>query len=365
MAWIEQHGDGYRVRYRHGGKVFTDSVHAQLDSARLRLAQLQAVQAKLAEIGAGAVPTVQEWADTWLPSHLCQPSTRDKYASMLKVHILPEFGGSLLTAIDKPRVEQFAGMLLTKLAPASARTVVTLLGTMIRDAVDCHYALWDPTARLRLTGGPLPKRPTASPEQVWQLACRMPTMCLLVMVVTAAYTGMRFQELAALDRSNVDLPHRVLHVDPLTGALRFSSEGPRLGPPKTEASARTIDLPPFLVHGLDLVLSGHDVPTVFCTGSGGWLDPSDFRNRMWRPACDGAPSHGWKPVISGLRFNDLRHTHRTWMDDDNIREVLAADRLGHLLPDIRKRYGNKFTPRMRTKLIKKLERRWLSSAAAW
>ncbi|MEV0274341.1 site-specific integrase [Hamadaea sp. NPDC050747] len=365
MAWFEQHGDGYRVRYRHAGKVITDSTHPKLNTARLRVAQLHAIQAKLASVAVGTVPTVQQWADVWLPKHLCSPVTRDKYTSMVNTHILPAFGDEPLTAIDKLRVEEFAGVLLTKMAPTSARTVVTLLGTMIRDAVDAHYAVSDPTARLRIAGGPLPQRPVATPAQVWQVACRMPTMCMLVLVVTAAYTGMRFQELTALDRSNVHLGDAVLKVDEFAGALHFSSAGTWLGPPKTDESARTIDLPPFLVHGLGLVLAGHDEPTVFCTPSGGWLDPADFRNRMWDPACNGDRRIGWEPIIAGMRLGDLRHTHRTWMDDDNIREVLAAKRLGHLLPDIRKRYGNVVTPRMRTKLIKKLEKRWQASGAVW
>jgi hypothetical protein len=63
-----------------------------------------------------------------------------------------------------------------------------------------------------------------------------------------------------------------------------------------------------------------------------------------RPACDGHAKRGWQPLIPGFRFHDLRHTHRTWMDEDGIAEALKCQRLGHQLPGIRGVYAHATEP---------------------
>src|SRR5206468_169394 len=61
-----------------------------------------------------------------------------------------------------------------------------------------------------------------------------------LLVITAAWTGCRWGELAGLHRDNVDLRRGVIVIDPLVGALHESGSMRWLGPPKTRASARTI-----------------------------------------------------------------------------------------------------------------------------
>jgi integrase len=74
------------------------------------------------------------------------------------------------------------------------------------------------------------------------------------LVITAAYTGMRFGELAGLTRANLHLNRALIHVAADTGALHEVSGDRWLGPPKTKAAVRDVRLPPFLVDGLDRLL---------------------------------------------------------------------------------------------------------------
>jgi integrase len=74
------------------------------------------------------------------------------------------------------------------------------------------------------------------------------------LVITAAYTGMRFGELAGLTRANLHLDRALIHVAADTGALHEVSGDRWLGPPKTKAAVRDVRLPPFLVDGLDRLL---------------------------------------------------------------------------------------------------------------
>jgi len=83
------------------------------------------------------------------------------------------------------------------------------------------------------------------------------------MVITAAYTGLRWGELAGLQwtRTHLDVADPRLNIDPHDGALHELGGRLELGPPKTPASARTVHLPPFLA---DLLIqhrdSGLDAP---------------------------------------------------------------------------------------------------------
>jgi integrase len=92
-----------------------------------------------------------------------------------------------------------------------------------------------------------------------------------LLIVTAAWTGCRWGELAGLRRDNVDLRRGVIVIDPLVGALHESGSMRWLGPPKTRASARVIALPPFLVALLREHLVQHRYEFVFTTPSGTWL----------------------------------------------------------------------------------------------
>lgn len=365
MAWTERSRSRYRVRYRHDGRILTDSTHDDEQAALARLRQLEGGRTRMkALLNPAPAPTVADWAPRWLSEHTAGPAAKAKYASLLSNHILPHLGNLRLDAIDKTTVKGFAGKLRKRLAHGSVKSTVTLLGTMVRDAVDDRVLTYDPTARIRLIAPPTEPRPVLSPQQVWQLACRMPTMSMLAMVVTAAYTGMRFGELAGLAPDAVDLDGANLHIHAKHGSLHEVSGLRWLGPPKTAKAVRDIHLPPFLVDGLRTILHGHDAAQVFCADDGGWLWRTNFANRIWRPACDGDPRQGWDPIVPELRFQDLRHTHRTWMDEDGICEIVKSHRMGHELPDIRRVY-TKVTAPMLVPLIEALQHRWNSSGATW
>jgi Phage integrase family len=57
----------------------------------------------------------------------------------------------------------------------------------------------------------------------------------------------------------------------------------------------------------------------------------------------GAPLACWLPVKDGLTPHGLRHSHKTWMAEDGIPEVLAEQRLGHDVPRMRGLYAHGLT----------------------
>lgn len=65
----------------------------------------------------------------------------------------------------------------------------------------------------------------------------------------------------------------------------------------------------------------------------------------------------WTPIAEGLTPHLLRHTHRTWMTEDRIPEVLTHERLGHELGGVGARYTH-VTDSMRAELLDALTDRW-------
>jgi integrase len=88
---------------------------------------------------------------------------------------------------------------------------------------------------------------TATVPQVYALAERMPDR-FRVLVLAAAFTGLRWGEQIALRRCDVDLTQRVLSVRRRLAQL--GRGGMQAGPPKSAAGVRSVALPAVLVDEL-------------------------------------------------------------------------------------------------------------------
>jgi integrase len=58
-----------------------------------------------------------------------------------------------------------------------------------------------------------------------------------------------------------------------------------------------------------------------------------------------------------MHFHDTRHTHKTWLIEDDIPEIAQARRLGHRLPRHTHVYSH-VTPIMIARITNSLEARW-------
>jgi hypothetical protein len=65
----------------------------------------------------------------------------------------------------------------------------------------------------------------------------------------------------------------------------------------------------------------------------------------------------WMPICDGLTPHLLRHSHRTWLTEDRIPEVLVRERLGYELGGVGARY-TQVTNGMRAELLEALTARW-------
>ena len=359
MAWVEKHGPGYRVRYRlPDGSLTSETGFTDRTAARDRARDIESDQRRGTFVDpALGRTTLGEWVLTWSDAHDGGAGTWAKYQSHLRNHILPRFGDAALAEISRMAVKGWVKGLRRSLAERTVGDVVTLLSMLLGEAVDEGLIGANPCRRLRINSGDHEERPHASPWQVRAIAQRC-SPADGVLITTAAYTGLRWGELAGLRWERVNLGRGVITVDPDEGALHEVGGRLVLGPPKTRAGVRTVQLPPFLVD----LLTGHraeqDHAHVFtATDGGGLLRRSNFRRRVWLPAVRGDSRRGWAPLMPGLHFHDLRHTHKTWLIEDGVPEIVQCKRLGHRLPGVRGTYSH-VTQVMVGQLLDGLERRW-------
>ncbi|MBE1463814.1 integrase [Kibdelosporangium phytohabitans] len=359
MAWIERHGDGFRVRYRLDDRsIMTEPGFDTRDAAQDRIDDLNYEQRKGTWVDPRASQTLLgEWVTTWSAAHDVSEGTWAKYNSHLANHILPKFGDTAIGDIQRLAVKGWVKSLRRTLAEATVADVVTILSMILGEAVEEDLITANPCRKLRINRDGGPERPHAAGWQVVRIAERSRRREDWLLIITAAYTGMRWGELAALQTINLHFDEPRIIVDPDKGALHEVRGTLVLGPPKTAASVRTVHLPPFLAALLREHLDNHDHRFVFTGADGGLLRRSNFRNRVWLPAVEGSKTRGLSPLFPGLHFHDLRHTQKTWLIEDGVPEVAQAARMGHRLPGVRGIYSH-VSQAMIDLLLAALERRW-------
>lgn len=138
----------------------------------------------------------------------------------------------------------------------------------------------------------------------------------------AFYTGLRVEELAGLQWSDVDLPGRRVQI---TGAAQLSIKSAELKGPKTEAGARTVDLLDQALAALkrQQAITWFKGENVFCRWRS--LDPfssyEQFRIR-------------WTTILqkAGVRYRPLkqtRHTYASHQLSSGVNPLYVAKQMGH------------------------------------
>jgi len=168
-----------------------------------------------------------------------------------------------------------------------------------------------------------PERPVLTVEQVFQLAEAIGER-YQSLVLLATFASLRWGELAALSRSNLDLDLGTVRV---VCSLTETDRGELFpGPPKSAAGRRTVPLPALIMPGLRYHLGHYAQPgddgLVFVGPNRAQLRRSNFRRRVWLPALA-------KAELPQIHFHDLRHTGNflNATAGASLKELMA--RMGH------------------------------------
>jgi integrase len=330
----EMSGGRFQARYYHlGRQVAADTTFPTKRAAR---AWLSSVETEIKR-GDHVEPTnadvaFDRYAKQWLTDRQLRPRTRATYESQLD-HILATFGRARLGEITAYDVRQWHGrMNRSDLNANTVAKVYRLFRTIMATAIEDGFLRSNPVAIKGASTERVAERPLLDWDDVERLAAAIEPR-FSAMVWTAAVAGLRFGELAALDRQHVDVNAGRSRVD---RALTFEKGvGATYGPPKSLAAHRTVTIPPVIcnlleAHMQEFVEPGNDA-VLFRSTKGSLL-----LNRYFSPYWDRAKRKA--DVDDSVRFHDLRHLAGTAAASagGSLREVMA--RMGHQSSNAALRY---------------------------
>jgi len=330
----------WQARYRDPhGRAQTRMFASRSDAARF----LAGVRADL-DRGDWFDPTagrqrLADYAHGWVKTRRVRgrplaPRTVALYTWLLDKHVLSTLGDLQLRQLTPAVVREWHARLTTPTEPGAvtAAKCYRLLRAICTSAVAEEEIPRNPCAIPGAGQEYSPERPVATVPQVLALADHVGERWR-ALVLLAAFCPLRFGELAALTRRDVDLTDATVtvraSVSDLPGGVRH------VGPPKSEAGRRTVTIPdaviPAVREHLDRFAQPDEDGLVFVGPRGGVLRESNFVNDVWHKATSAV-------AVPHLHFHDLRHTGNTLAaaTGASLRELMA--RMGHASPKAALRY---------------------------
>jgi len=230
-----------------------------------------------------------------------KPTTRSGYEYSLNRHVLPRWGHVQLADVTYTDLQQWVTELAEALAGSTVRQIYHVMSSMLTLAVRDRRIPRNPAKDVKLPRVNKERRGYLTHEQVRMLAAAAGSNGDII--VTLAYTGLRWGELAALTVKNVDVARRRLSI-----VQNVSEVGGQLiwGTPKS-GKARAVVFPAFLLPAIQRRITGKGSnETVFSSPNGSVLRNNNFRRRIFNPAVDEARKAS--PQFPRITPHDLRHT---------------------------------------------------------
>jgi integrase len=276
-----------------------------------------------------SVPFAQ-FALRWLAERPdLQPRTIELYRSLLRRHIFPAFGEVHLGRITPSAVRSWNAVLAREY-PVTAAKVFRLLSGILTTAVADELISRNPRVVKGAAQERSPERPMLSIAEVDALAVAIPESWRIA-VELASWCHLRLWEVLGLERRDVDLLHRRIHIERTAHDVGGRLQ---LGPPKTEAGRRTVSIPPHVLPSLErhlMAFVGPEPTSPLLTGAKGREAPSACPERRVA-GCSREPGAPRDPL------HDLRGAGLTWAATQGAttRDLMA--RAGHASPVAALRY---------------------------
>lgn len=283
------------------------------------------------------LPTFATYAPRWLERRKgLKPRTVEHYESILNRHLLPAFGELRLDRITADAVRQWHSGLTT--GPTMSAHAYSLLRTVLHEAVNDELIVLNP-CRIRGAGNSkrVVKIKPATVDELAAIRAAMPEQYRLL-VDLAAWTALRFGELVALRRCDIEPDGSVIRVRRAIVRVRGAVIE---GTPKSDAGIRDIVVPPHLHPDVVEHLEQHAQPgtrgLLFPSATGEAL-PYVTMHKFWDRARRAAGR-------DDLRLHDLRHTGATMAAQAGATLAELMSRLGHATPGAALRYQHAATGR--------------------
>lgn len=268
---------------------------------------------------------LSSYGSRWIKERTLADTTRSLYESLFRLHVVPYLGGVHVGLVSTEIVRSWLAALADDGRSAETRAkAYRLLRAVMATAVEDGRAKRNPCRIKGADRAPTAERPVATVVQVFALAEAVGEHWR-VFVLTGAFAHLRWGELVALRRRDIDLAHGLVSVwrtfVEVDGRLRAK-------PTTKTGKPRVVTVPPILIEELRTHLDARVAPGAMAlvfTGErgatprrGNWRDNVD-----WKAAVDTAG------LPAGFHFHDLRHTgnHLIAQAGASTRELMQ--RMGH------------------------------------
>jgi integrase len=150
----------------------------------------------------------------WLPHHVLEPTTREKYTYYLGAYILPELGPMRMAEIFPEHIRAWITRMQRE--RRSAWTIqyckTSILSSIFTTALNDQVTYIHPCRGVKIPTVPATLRTIITPEQFDVIYGALPGSGTQVLVETAIESGLRWGELAELRVKDLDLVTRILTV---------------------------------------------------------------------------------------------------------------------------------------------------------
>jgi len=283
------------------------------------------------------VPTLKAYAVKWaeeLEQTDLSENTRISYGIQMRKHLVPAFGACPLNEIDYSKLKEFAVEKAKSYRRDSVRLMLAAMRALMGEALRDKHIKVNPVAGLsRYYRAASRRKEQIDPFTVGELAKieegfreRFPEYLTFFLVLSR--TGMRIGEAIALQWRDVDWGASEILI------RRNMPQHRRVGPTKTAASERRVDMIPRLADELRLwrasqrtralkagrELEGED--WIWRTGEGTPIHYGNFLGRVWNRVQRLA-------LVRQRSPHDLRHTWASQMLAAGADPAWVARQLGH------------------------------------
>lgn len=229
-------------------------------------------------------PTVAEYCEKWLllQSAHVRATTLIDYTSKVRRHIIAELGDRHIADVTLDDI-QVALVPVSKKSESVYKSVVVLYKSIFRAAKESHVIEDNPTVYLTAKGGGIPQtdKIPLTDEQVERLLAAIKGLPPYVFVMLGLYTGLRREEILALQWDSVYLDTNAPY---LTVRRAWHTEHNRpviLMELKTKAAERNIPLPVCLAECLREAKAASTSEYVVANRDGEPLSYTQFK-RLWQ-----------------------------------------------------------------------------------
>lgn len=336
--------DLWRARLTAGrdaqGKLIRKTVYGPTKrdvQEKLTRLQNEKLDGKLLAVGRLTVKELLDrWLEYWKPN--ISAGTRREYRNKADRFIIPNIGEHEVAKLRPMHVQSFMDKLAADNVGARTRAYVfTTLRCALNAAVDRDLIAANPCRKSMIPKHKPREAVALTVDQARAIIDAAAGTRWEALLSLAIGSGLRQGELFALSWDDIDLDAGTITV---RHSLEEVGKSLTLKAPKSEAGRRVVGIDSRTIEALHvhrrLMLAEGNAGSqwVFPDTEGNPLRKSNFFRSCWKLVRKDAG-------LEGVRFHDLRHTHITWLVDDNVPLKEVQAQAGHSAPQMVMRYAHR------------------------